>query len=133
MLTTDRRHLSVVCVCVCVFAYTCAESCLTLCSPMDCSSLWLLCPWDSPGKNTGVGCHFLLQGIFPTWESNLRLLHWEGGSLPLCHLGSSFTSHSLLIWLKCLLMTEMWILSGIRLLVSAVCRCTEAFSLIFHV
>ena len=26
----------------------------------------LLCPWDSPGKNTGVGCHFLLQGIFPT-------------------------------------------------------------------
>ena len=29
-----------------------------------------LCPWDSPGKNTGVGCHFLLQGIFPTQESN---------------------------------------------------------------
>ena len=26
----------------------------------------LLCPWDSPGNNTGVGCHFLLQGIFPT-------------------------------------------------------------------
>ena len=26
----------------------------------------LLCPWDSPGKNTGVGCHFLLQEIFPT-------------------------------------------------------------------
>ena len=31
-------------------------------------------PWDSPGKNTGVGCCFLLQGIFPTQESNLRLL-----------------------------------------------------------
>ena len=30
----------------------------------------LLCPWDSPGKNTGVGCHFLLQGIFSTQESN---------------------------------------------------------------
>ena len=29
-----------------------------------------LCPWDSPGKNTGVGCHFLLQGIFPTQGSN---------------------------------------------------------------
>ena len=28
----------------------------------------LLCPWDSPGTNTGVGCHFLLQGIFPTQE-----------------------------------------------------------------
>ena len=35
----------------------------------------LLCPWGSPGKNTGVGCHFLLQGIFPTQVSNLGLLH----------------------------------------------------------
>ena len=34
-----------------------------------------LCPWDSPGKNTGVSCHFLLQGIFPTQESNPGLLH----------------------------------------------------------
>ena len=30
----------------------------------------LLCPWDSPGRNTGEGCHFLLQGIFLTQESN---------------------------------------------------------------
>ena len=37
-----------------------AQSCLTLCNPMDYS------PWNSPGKNTGVGCHSLLQGIFPT-------------------------------------------------------------------
>ena len=35
----------------------------------------LLCPWDSPGKNTGVDCHFLLQGIFPTQESNPGLLY----------------------------------------------------------
>ena len=35
----------------------------------------LLCPWDSPGKNTGEGCHFLLQGIFPTQGSNLCLPH----------------------------------------------------------
>ena len=38
------------------------------------------CLWDSPGKNTGVGCHFLLQGIFPTQGSKLHLLwllHWE--------------------------------------------------------
>ena len=35
----------------------------------------LLCPWDSPGKNTGVCCHFLLQVIFPTQGSNLGLLH----------------------------------------------------------
>ena len=34
------------------------QSCLTLCDPTVRS---LLCPWDSPGKNTGVGCHFLLQ------------------------------------------------------------------------
>ena len=35
------------------------------------------CPWDFPGKNTGVGCHFLLQGIFPTQGLNLCLLHWQ--------------------------------------------------------
>ena len=32
-------------------------------------------PWDSPGKNTGVGCHFLLQGYFPTQGWNLGFLH----------------------------------------------------------
>ena len=35
----------------------------------------LLCLWDFPGKNTGEGCHFLLQGIFLTQGSNLHLLH----------------------------------------------------------
>ena len=35
----------------------------------------LLCPWDSPGKNTGVGCRALLQGIFPAQGSNPSLLH----------------------------------------------------------
>ena len=47
----------------------------------------LLCPWGSPGKNTGVGCHHaLLQGISSTQGSNschLHLLHWQVGSLPL--------------------------------------------------
>ena len=50
-----------------------------------------LCPWNFSGKNTGVGCHFLLQWIFPTQGLNLRLLcllHWQVDSLPLCHLGS---------------------------------------------
>ena len=37
----------------------------------------LLRPWDSPGKNTGVGCHFLLQGVFLTRGSNPCLLHWQ--------------------------------------------------------
>ena len=46
----------------------------------------LLCPWDFPGKNTGVGCHALLQGIFLIQGLNpylLHLLHWQEGSLPL--------------------------------------------------
>ena len=44
-----------------------------------------------PGKNTGIGCHFLFQGIFPTQGSNphlLSLLHWQVDSLPLSYLGS---------------------------------------------
>ena len=55
----------------------------------------LLCPWDSPGKNTEVGCHFLLQEIFLTQGSNpclLHLLHWQADSLPLCHLESPITT-----------------------------------------
>ena len=43
----------------------------------------LLYPWDVPGKNIGVGCHFLFQGIFLTQESNLHLLHWQVDSFPL--------------------------------------------------
>ena len=50
-----------VCVCVCVLV---AQSCLILCNPRDYSLPRLLCPWNSPGKNTGVGSHSLLQGIF---------------------------------------------------------------------
>ena len=49
------------------------------------------CPWDFPGKNTGVSCHFLLQGIFTSQGSNpclLCLLHWQVDSLPPSHLGS---------------------------------------------
>ena len=37
------------------------QACLTLCNSMKCNPTRLLCPWDFPGKNTGVGCHFLLQ------------------------------------------------------------------------
>ena len=43
---------------------------------------------DSPGKNTGVGCHFLLQGIFPTQGSNLGLLHCRQIPYHLSHQGS---------------------------------------------
>ena len=41
------------------------------------SRICLLCPWDSPGKNTGMGSHSLLQGIFPTQGSNPGLLHYR--------------------------------------------------------
>ena len=60
--------------------------------------LWpvrLLCPWDSPGKNTGVGCPALLQGIFWTQGSNQRLLcllHWQVGSLSLAPPGKPLNS-----------------------------------------
>ena len=52
-----------------------AQSCLTLCDPMNCSPLGSSVHGDSPGKNTGVGCHALLQGIFPTQGSNPGLSH----------------------------------------------------------
>ena len=58
-----------------------AQSCLTLCDPMNPTGL--LCLQDPLGKNTGVGCRALLQGIFPTqgWDPRLlRLLHWQAGS-----------------------------------------------------
>ena len=48
----------------------------------------LFCPWDSPGKNTGVDCHFLLQGIFLTQGSNLGLLHCRQTLYHLSHHGS---------------------------------------------
>ena len=48
----------------------------------------LLCLWDSPGKNTEVGCHFLLQGIFPTQGSNPGLLHCRQILHRLSHQGS---------------------------------------------
>ena len=78
-----------------------AKSSRTLCDPMDYSPPGSSCPWDSPGKNTGVGCRALLQGIFPTQGSNpclLHLLHWnthrcfpggsDGEALPAFDLGS---------------------------------------------
>ena len=54
--------------------------------PHGLQSARLHCPWDSPGRNTGVGRHALLQGIFLTQGLNLLLLcllYWQAGSLPL--------------------------------------------------
>ena len=72
------------CVCVCVCVRVCVHA--RACSSISRVQLFavlrtvahtrLLCPWNSPGKNTGVGSHFLLQGIFLTQGSNLGLLHY---------------------------------------------------------
>ena len=67
-----------------------------LCCQVVSDSVWpyrvyparFLCPWDYPGKNAGVGCHFLLQGIFPIHGLNSRLLLGRWIHLPLSHLGS---------------------------------------------
>ena len=73
----------------------CAYSCSVLSNALPCHGLWSarpLGPRDFPGKNSGVGCHFLLQGIFLTQESNpclLNLPHGQVDSLPLRHLGSA--------------------------------------------
>ena len=66
-----------------------AQSHPILCDPMDPTRL--LSPWDSPGNNTRVGGHALLQGIFLTQGSNLHLFHllrWQAGSLALAPPGN---------------------------------------------
>ena len=57
--------------CVCLVV----QSCLILCDPIDCSLPGVSVHGNSPGKNIGMGCHALLQGIFPTQELNSGLLH----------------------------------------------------------
>ena len=66
------------------------QSCPTLYDPMVCSLLGSPILGGSPSKTTGVSCHALLQGIFPTQRLNphlLHLLHWQVGSLPLAPHG----------------------------------------------
>ena len=64
------------------------QSCLALCDLRDGRPTRLLCPWDSPGKNTGVHCHFLLQGILPTQRLNSGLPHCGQILYQLSHKGS---------------------------------------------
>ena len=64
------------------------QSCPTLCDPMDYIAHKAPLSMGFSGKNTGEGCHFLLQGIFPIHGSSLHLfLHWQVGSLPLAPPG----------------------------------------------
>ena len=70
------------------------QSFLNLCDPIDCSPAKLLCLCDSPGKNTGVDCHALSQGMFHNQGLNsglLRVLHWNVCPFPLVPPGKPFT------------------------------------------
>ena len=82
-----------VCVCVCACTHTCASSVVSnSLQPYKLKPI-SLCPWNSPGTNTRVGCHFLLWGIFLTqgWKLSLASLASAGVySLSLSHLGSPY-------------------------------------------
>ena len=75
-----------------------AKSCPTL-ATHGLESARFLCPWNSPGKNTWVGCHFFLQGIFPTQGLNPGLLHckqiiyrlnYKGSQISICPIFETF-------------------------------------------
>ena len=106
MLNTEKKNCWIkwdlhfrlyytLCVCVCVHLVVSDSWWLLDCSPPGSSV-----HGDSPGKNTGVGCHFLLQRIFPTQGLNprlLHLLHWQADSFPLAPPGKPllhFASHN---------------------------------------
>ena len=89
-----------------VYMYVCAlfaQLCLTVCDPVDyrIPPTRLPCPWNFPGKNTGVGCHFLLQGIFLTQGLNPGLLYQQSDSLMLYPLGNHYlhVSPKMMRWL----------------------------------
>ena len=73
-ITTLSRYIRIECTYCCVVCLV-SQSCPTLCDPMDCSPPGSSVHGDSRGKNPGVGCHALLQGIFPTQGLNSGRLH----------------------------------------------------------
>ena len=80
IMVVDRSvHYHHFLLCQLVFGWTLFlfnQSCLTLCDLMDYSQPGSPVLWDSAGKNTRAGCHFLLLGIFPTHGLNLHHLHY---------------------------------------------------------
>ena len=69
-----------------MLTYACMFGCVLSLQPHGLQHARLLCPWNFPGRNTGVDCHFLPQGIFPTQGSNTHLLclqNWQADYLPL--------------------------------------------------
>ena len=74
----------------------CVQSCLTFMWVLGLLPSRLLRPWNFPSRNTGVGCHFLLQGILPTQGLNLRLWHFLHCGQFLYHwaTGDALVSHA---------------------------------------
>ena len=92
-----------------------AQSCPTLCDPIDCSLPGSSIHGIFPGKSTGVGCHFPLQGIFPTQGSNPGLLHCRQMLYCLSHQWSllknirNIFSHCEHIWLMIITWQHTWV------------------------
>ena len=82
--------------CLCLVA----QSCPTLCNPVDCRQSGSSVHGDFPGKNIAVGCHALLQGILPTQRSNPSLLHCRRILYCLSHQGSHSQSHYAEVFMK---------------------------------
>ena len=78
----------------------------TLCDPMDCSLPGSSAHGVPPGKNTGKGCHFLLQGIFPTQGSSLGLPHCRPTLYHLSRLGNPKATHKTLLFSQWLLLLK---------------------------
>ena len=86
---------------LCAVLYLVAQSCPALCNPRDCSPPGSSVHGDSAGKNTGVGCHALLQGIFLTQGSNPGLPHCRWIPYHLSHQGSPLLTISSAQLLSC--------------------------------
>ena len=71
-----------------VLCVLCHFTCVWLCAPIWSGASRFFCLWNSPGENTGVHCHFLLQGIFPTQKSNPSLPHCRQILYQLSHQGN---------------------------------------------
>ena len=86
---------------MCSFPFSVSRSVMS--NSLQPHGLWptrLLCPWNSSGKNTGVGCHFLLHGIFPTQGLNPSLQHCRQILYHLTHQGNLPLGHQLFLLLS---------------------------------
>ena len=90
------------------FCYFVTKLYVILLRPQGLQLTRMLCPWDFPGKNTGVCCHFLLQGVFLTQREKSRFLHWQADYLPLTHEGNPVEYYSVIKMNKIVSLLERW-------------------------